>query len=173
MDCRTEWEGQKNQPVIKYNILGTQERSTYPDWAESWSKRGNKAEKHSQVKAKPWTHMWWGDISPLDHNNRQWIWRHSPQLLRRTASFTPPSGRFYLNGKEEERDRGERRGKWGQEATWVCTHWKVAKVETTSRSSSLPFSVRGLQACVLGHLVVCSSATLPLSVRRGTLCSPC
>lgn len=50
-------EGQKHKPVIKYNISGTQKRSPYPGWAESWSLWGNWAEKHSQIKAKTEPHM--------------------------------------------------------------------------------------------------------------------
>ena len=34
--CRIEWDCQKNEPLIKYNALGMQKRSTYPEWAESW-----------------------------------------------------------------------------------------------------------------------------------------
>lgn len=36
-----EEQGQKNKSVIKYNILGGQKRSTYPNSAESWIIRGN------------------------------------------------------------------------------------------------------------------------------------
>lgn len=39
MNCRVEWEGQKDKPVIKSSVFWTQKRSTCPDWAVLKHKR--------------------------------------------------------------------------------------------------------------------------------------
>lgn len=46
LDCPVEWEGQKNEPIIKYNILNTEEEHL-PRLDGVLKHEGNKAEKNT------------------------------------------------------------------------------------------------------------------------------